>query len=435
MLTQGEDVEAHALRQRGWSISAIARHLNRDRKTVRAYLNGDRVPRRRRSAVSDPLAEFEAYRRARFADDCHLWATALFDEVVVLGYDRSYPTFVRQLRERGLRPHCEACAGVKGRDTIEIDHPAGEEIQWDWFERRRAPWGATAYVLLATLPHSSRTRGVLAESLDQAHLIEAMDAVMRRLGGTARVWRVDRLATVITPGTRDVQPSFAPVAKHYRAVVEPCPPRRGNRKGAVESAVRYVSGRWWRTLSATTPEEAQVSLDRFLAGPADARPRRTDTGERTTVGAMADAEPLLTLPAAVFPATIEVTRIVAANATVAFRGNRYSIPPGLTGTELTLRHRLSSSTVEIHAPSAALLVSHRLAPAGAGAIVRTAAHHRALETVVLSQFTTARPCDRKANRPPGAAALAEAARLLGPEGRDVVVDLSRYAELVEASAS
>ena len=51
MLTQGEDVEAHALRQRGWSISAIARHLDRDRKTVRAYLNGDRQPgggRRRR---------------------------------------------------------------------------------------------------------------------------------------------------------------------------------------------------------------------------------------------------------------------------------------------------------------------------------------------------------------------------------------------------
>ncbi|MGE3447578.1 MAG: IS21 family transposase [Microbacteriaceae bacterium] len=342
---------------------------------------------------------------------------------------------MRQIRERKLRPRCEACAGVKGRDTIEIEHPAGEEIQWDWFERRRAPWGGTAYVLLGTLPHSSRTRGVLAESLDQAHLIEAMDAVMRRLGGTARVWRVDRLATVITPGTRDVQPSFAPVAKHYRAVVEPCPPRRGNRKGSVESAVRYVSGRWWRTLSATTPEEAQVSLDRFLAGAGDARARRTPSGGRTTVGAMADAEPLLPLPAAVFPATIEVTRVVAANATVAFRGNRYSVPPGLTGAELTLRHRLSSNTIDIHAPSGAQLVTHRLAPAGAGAIVRTPAHHRALETTVLSQFTTARPCDRKANRPPGAAALVEAARLLGPEGRDVIVDLARYAELVEGAAS
>ncbi len=37
MLTEEEDVEAHHLRNRGWSISAIARHLGRDRKTIRAY--------------------------------------------------------------------------------------------------------------------------------------------------------------------------------------------------------------------------------------------------------------------------------------------------------------------------------------------------------------------------------------------------------------
>jgi IS30 family transposase len=54
MLTQGEDVEAHALAGRGWSISAIARHLGRDRKTVRAYVRGDRTAGVRRSAVPDP---------------------------------------------------------------------------------------------------------------------------------------------------------------------------------------------------------------------------------------------------------------------------------------------------------------------------------------------------------------------------------------------
>ncbi len=422
-------MEVHALRQRGWSVSAIARHLERDRKTVRAYLNGEREPGVRRPAVADALAPFEAYLRARFADDAHVWATALYDEVVALGYPLSYPSFVRQVRRRGLRPHCEACRGVKGRETIEIEHPAGAECQWDWFERRRAPWGGTAYVLLGALAHSGRIRGALAESMDQPHLIEAIDAVLRRLGGTPPVWRTDRLTSVIVPGTADVQPSFVPVAKHYGVVIEPCPPRRGNRKGVVEAAVKYCSGRWWKNLQATTMEEGQRSLDRFCSTTADGRFR----GEQT-VGTLADAEVLRPLPPLPYPATVEVSRPVDDKATVAFRGNRYSVPPGLGGVDMTLRHRLGSATLEIVAPSGRELVSHRLAPEGAGTIVRTPEHRSALEAVVLSSFTTERPCDAKANRPPGPEALAEAAKLLGAEGRDVVVDLSRYAELVEGAA-
>jgi transposase len=70
MLTHGEDVEAHALKQRGWSISAIARHLGRDRKTVRAYVNGERMPGLRASSKPDPLEPFVTYITLRFADDC-----------------------------------------------------------------------------------------------------------------------------------------------------------------------------------------------------------------------------------------------------------------------------------------------------------------------------------------------------------------------------
>ncbi|MGH9122436.1 MAG: IS21 family transposase, partial [Acidimicrobiales bacterium] len=239
MLTQGEDVEVHALRKRGWSYVAIGRHIGRDWRTVKAYVEGREAGVRRR-ADPDPLERFVPYLAARFVDDPHVWVSALFDEVVELGYPLSYPSFVRQVRAAGLRPHCEACDGVAGRDTIDIAHPVGEEIQWDWFERRRAPWGGTAYVLLGTLPHCGRTRGVIAPSMDQPHLIEAMDGVLRRLGGTARHWRVDRMATVIVPGSADIQASFAPVAKHYGAIVLPCPPRRGNRKGSVEAAVRFA---------------------------------------------------------------------------------------------------------------------------------------------------------------------------------------------------
>ena len=446
MLTRGEDVEAHALRKRGWSYAAIARHLGRDRRTVKEYLEGKREPGRRRRSAPDSLERFVPYLQARFADDPHVWASALFDEVAALGYELSYPHFVRQVRGRGLRPHCEACAGMKGRDHADIEHPAGEEIQWDWFERRRAPWGGTAYVLLGPLAHSGRLRGQICEATDQPHLIEAMDAIMRKLGGTARVWRVDRMATVVEPATGDVQASFAPVAKHYGAAVAACPPRRGNRKGVVEAAVRFVTGRWWRTLQAATPEEAQASLDRFCSTIGDARlrppGRYVDPDELAglddhprwpTVAELADAEPLLTLPAAAYPATVEVARTVATNATVPFRGNHYSVPPGLGGTALTLRHRLGTGTVEVHARSGLLIVSHRLAPAGAGATVRTLEHRAALERAVLSSFTTTAPCDRKANRPPGPVALAEAARLMGDAGREPTVDLEAIARLFDTA--
>jgi len=429
MLTYGEDVEAHALFQRGWTISAIARHLDRDRKTVRGYLNGTRQPGVRARSRPDPLNPFVDYLTARFCDDPHVWASALHDEVRRLGYSLSYPSFVRQLRTAGLRPHCEACRGVKGRDTIEIEHPSGEEIQWDWFERRNAPWGGTAYVLLGTLPHSGRVRGVLSEKMDHAHLVAAMHEVMSRLGGTARVWRTDRLATVITPGSREVQASFAPVAKHYGTVVEPCPPRRGNRKGSVESSVRFVSGRWWRTMNDKTPEDAQRSLDVFCATIGEERERRFADGTRTTVRALADAEPLISLPPAPFPATIEVERTVADNATVAYRGNRYSTPPGLAGSTLLVRKRLGQVTIDVIAPSGAMLVTHRCAPDGSGALVRSIEHRAALERAVLSAFSTARPCDKKANRPPGDVALAEAARLLGPGGHEPTVDLDVYAQI------
>ncbi|MBM4408697.1 MAG: IS21 family transposase [Chloroflexi bacterium] len=424
MLTQGEDVEAHALVNRGWSISAIARHLGRDRKTVRAYVRGERSPGVRRPASPDPLEPFVPYLAARFLDDPHLWLTALFDEVRLLGYARSYPSFVRWVRRAGLRPHCERCAGVKGRATIEIDHPPGDEIQWDWFERRRAPWGGTAHVLLGTLPHSSRVRGVITTSEDQPHLVDALDGVLRRLGGTTPAWRTDRLATVIVPGTADVQASFAPVARHYGVVIRPCPPRRGNRKGSVEASVRYLCGRWWRTLTARTIEEAQASLDHFCETIADARPR-----EGLTVGELAAGEHLLPLPPVPYPASLEVTVSVAADATVAFRGARYSVPPGLIGAQLTVRSRLGSPSLEIVGTAGSLLAVHRVARGG---VHRLPEHRSALEATVLGAFTTRPPCERKGNQPPGPAARAAAVMLRSPEAREVVVDLARYAELVEA---
>jgi hypothetical protein len=86
--------------------------------------------------------------------------------------------------------------------------------------------------------------------------------------------------------------------------------------------------------------------------------------------------------------------------------------------------------VEIFSPAGVVMACHRLAPPGAGSIIRTPEQRAALEKVVLGQFSTARPCDRKANKPPGTAALAERAKLLGAGGAEPSVDLAGLAEVI-----
>ncbi len=425
MLTEEEFVEASALYRRGWSISAIARHLGRDRKTIRAYLQGERAPGVRRRAVADHFAPFEPYVRERLVEDPHVWGSTLYDEALALGYPRSYVTLVREIRRRRLRPRCEACLGVKGRPTIEIEHPPGEEIQWDWLELPDAPWGGEAHVLVGTLSHSGKFRAVFAEGEDQAHLVAALDGVLRRLGGTARRWRVDRMATVCDRVTGRLLPSFAAVARYYGVSVDVCAARRANRKGAVESRNHFLAQRFWRTLAARTPVEAQAKLDRFCERTGDRRRRG-----RSTVAEVAARERLLALPALPYPATLQVERVVSAACLVSYEGDRYSLPPGLHGQRVTVRRRLGSEQIELVSAPGSVVACHRLAPAGAGALHRHDEHRVALEQVVLQSLTSARPCRRKQNRPPGQAALAAAAALAG-EAAEVVVSLEAYARYAE----
>lgn len=427
MITQEQDVEIHALKKQGWSITAIARHVGVDRKTVRAYLNGERQPGVRRRSGEDPFDRIELYVRQRLVEDPHLRATVLFAEVQSLagGFDRSYETFCRQIRQRGLRPHCEACSGVTGRAHVDIEHPPGEEIQWDWVEFGETPWGEPASVLVGALSHSTLFRGWFSESQDQPHLIAGIHQVLDRIGGTARRWRVDRMATVIVPGTDRVQRSFAPVAKHYGVGVDPCPPRRGNRKGVVEKMIDYLTQSWWRTARISSPEQAQADLDRWCVEVADQRLR-----DGSTVAELAAAEPLLALPAVAFPTVTCVERKVAANALVSFRGNRYSVPPGLVDTVVRVEHRHGSNEISVHVGNR-VAATHGLAPAGANRTVRLAEHTAALENVVLAEFTTNRPCRSKLNRPPSPAALAIAAQLGADIVAEPVIDLEIYRRLVE----
>jgi hypothetical protein len=87
-------VEIHALRKRGWSISAI-RHTGQNRRTIRNYLNGVTTPGVRKPTGPDPFEPFVEYVTARLHEDPHLWARTLLDELEELGFPLSYPTLTR----------------------------------------------------------------------------------------------------------------------------------------------------------------------------------------------------------------------------------------------------------------------------------------------------------------------------------------------------
>jgi hypothetical protein len=222
------------------------------------------------------------------------------------------------------------------------------------------------------------------------------------------------MSTVCHPETGDLTASFAEAAKYYGVAVDVCPSRRGWRKGVVEKANHSAAQRWWRTLpDQASPAQAQARLDAWCARAGDARIRVRD-GAKVTVGELAAAEPLAPLPVIPFPAVLEDTRVVSAQALVSWHGNSYSVPPGHGGQQVTVRHQLGAVTLDVLTAAGSVVARHRREPDHAGAVVRDSGHVTALEKKVLAaRGANAGPCHRKERRPPSAAALAAAAALRG----------------------
>ena len=315
----------------------------------------------------DPFEPFAGYCRERLVEDPHLWATTLFDELLELGYDRSYPTFTRQLRARGLRPACEPCRPAKDRPVAVIEHPPGEESS----------------VRLAGAARPTRAVGLGVEGVPAGRRFGALRAVARGAGRVHRPAAPDRRLApglrragwadphlAVRPDGHRLPPGHRPdhrLVRRGRQAITGCRwrsarPRRGNRKGVVEKANHTAAQRWWRTLAdECSPEQAQTSLgpvvSRCAATPACARPA---TG-RPPWPPSPRASRWSCVPAP-FPAVLAVERIASAQALVAFRGNRYSVPPELARAQITVSHRLGATHIELATGGGIVIARHAARP-------------------------------------------------------------------------
>lgn len=114
--------------------------------------------------------------------------------------------------------------------------------------------------------------------------------VLRRLGGSTRAWRTDRMATVVHLGTDHITSQFAQLAKHHGVQVWVCPARRPQRK---------VSSRPRCGIHPPLVGAHRASLEPLLAAQADLACPAADQRKRRneTIARLAAQEQLLALPA------------------------------------------------------------------------------------------------------------------------------------------
>ncbi|MFD8702213.1 IS21 family transposase [Kitasatospora sp. NPDC059648] len=406
LLSWKEYLEAVRLHRQGWSIIRISRHLGRDRKTVRSYLRGERLPGTR-IPPRDGFLQFLPYCRQRLAEDPHLAATVLFEEIVDLGYEGGYSTFTGALRRHQARPRCRQCqdlaAAASGRPA---PGPGEGAVDFDWLRLPEPPpswgYGHRAGLLVGSLtgPGAGAGRGLgrwavaLAEDQELPHLVEAVDIVLRRLGGTAGCWRFGRTPTVWCPRTDRMTPEFRQVAEHYGVRVECRLPadQRSYTRRTLDEAVRS----WWRELPEDTGlRDAWDGLSRCAAR-LDARRGSTGTAA------------LRELPAP-YPVRVRARRTVTAQGLVPFRGNFYALPEHLVDAPVEVRRRLDQSHLSIATPAGAVIARCPLAPAEAGlTVVEHSSAITVLERHPAPVPADAPLCQRNTPRPPSPQALAEA---------------------------
>jgi hypothetical protein len=362
-----------------------------------------------RRSPEDSFQRFASYCRQRLTDAPHLAASDLYDEIVKLGYSGGYSTFTRALRKHDLRPLCPTCnrrAGVPVPST----EPRTKESLFITVLRLLDPpaqwgFGRCAYLTVGRLAVSGRWRAVLTDSEGFPYMVEAIDEVLRRLGGTGARWILDPSVLVDSRTSGRNLREFAQVAEHYGTSIEAAPPRTERGGVLSEEDLRQIMCAW-RTISPTCPlRAAQERFDQLCLRLDARRAQRADhRGAEKTPS-------LLPLPDAPYPAQICAMRTVGPRGLVPFRGNAYAVAPDLAGAAVEVRWRLGESQVSIATTNGAVIARHVLAPRGSRRTVTGATEPITLERRVRHQRPPATPCRRSGYAPLSAAAAAEARKL------------------------
>jgi len=320
----------HERRARGQSLSAIARELELDRKTVRNCLGQAAwQPYRRAEAAS----QLDAHRQwlAERAPEVNYSARILWQELRAQRRFAGSYVIVR----RAVVP-LRLAASVAALTQRRFETGPGEQAQCDWGQITVPLSGVRTeiHVFVMTLGYSRRgfALGFLHERMPD--LLAAHEAAFAHFGGRCEFLLYDRMRTVVlgTSGGRPrLNPTFAAFAAHWGFTPRLCQPYRAQTKGKVESGVKYVKRNFVPGRVFLDLEDFNEQLGAWQAEVADLREHGT-THERPIDRFADEAQTLM--PTAGHPSFLQAMvrdRVVADDWLVSIDGNRYSVPFGLIG--------------------------------------------------------------------------------------------------------
>jgi transposase len=324
----GELVMILELHRQGVSVSAIARQLGIDRKTVRAYIaKGLEAPAyKKRAARPRRIDPFESYLRERLASFPALTGRRLWRELKERGYQGGYTAITDLLRE--LQP--PRTAGFE----VRFETPPGEQAQVDFAQFvveftdepgvRRIVW---LFSMVLGYSRLIWARFVLHQDLQS--VLRCHIAALESIGGVPREILYDRMKTAVTGEDLDglvvYNRALVDLARHYGFQPRACRPYRAKTKGKVERPFRYIREDFFLGGSFRNLDDLNCQLRQWLDNAAN--PRVHATTRRAVNEAFAEERGALKpLPLAPYQAVLRLERRVSHEGMVCVGGNLYSVP-------------------------------------------------------------------------------------------------------------
>lgn len=328
MINIGELVMILDLHREGLTVSAIARQLELDRKTVRKYIErgleppayGPRKPRSRR------LEPFEPYLRQRIAAYPGLTGSRLLREIREHGYRGGYTAVTDFLREARPAPSPSF--------EVRFETPPGHQAQVDFAQFQvmftdEQNVVRIAWLFSLVLGYSRLIWARFVMHQDLQTVLRCHLAAFAALGGVPQEILYDRMKTAVTgedgQGHIVYNRALVDFARHHGFHPRACRPYRAKTKGKVERPFRYIREDFFLARGFRNLDDLNRQLAHWLAMVAN--PRVHATTQRVVNEAFAEERPLLRpLPLVPFNAVLKLERRVSHEGMVSVGGNLYSVP-------------------------------------------------------------------------------------------------------------